>query len=137
MTPAASSLHRPLTRNQSIGLVVCCTFIGAAAQIFMKLGAQNLPAVKPSAIIANPLIVLGNVHLLAGISLYGLFTLLLVFALRDGELSIIYPVIALNYVWVTILSILLFHETMNPLKTCGIVVIVLGVVILGRGGGGK
>lgn len=83
---------------------------------------------------ANPLVVLRNLNLLAGLSLYGLFTLMLVFALRDGELSIIYPVIALNYVWVTILSLLLFHETMNPLKACGIVVIVLGVVILGRGG---
>jgi hypothetical protein len=28
---------------------------------------------------------------------------LMVFALRDGELSILYPIIALTYVWVTIL----------------------------------
>ena len=68
------------------------------------------------------------------VSLYGLFTLLLVFALRDGELSIIYPIIALNYVWVTFLSLIFFHETMNPLKACGVTVIVAGVMILGRGG---
>ena len=68
-----------------------------------------------------------------GLSLYGLFTLLLIFALRDGELSIIYPVIALNYVWVTILSLIFFNETMNPFKAIGILVIMVGVVILGRG----
>ena len=60
---------------------------------------------------------------------------MLIFALRDGELSVIYPIIALNYVWVTILSLIFFHETMNPFKATGIAVIVLGVMVLGRGGG--
>ena len=129
-----SPLRRRLTHRQSIALVFVCTLIGAGAQILMKIGAHNLPPVGAIAILSNPLIILRNVALLGGLSLYGLFTVLLIFALRDGELSIIYPVIALNYVWVTILSLLLFHETMNPFKACGIVVIMLGVVILGRGG---
>ena len=101
----------------------------------MKLGAHNLPAAGPAVLLANPLIVLGNFALMGGLSLYGLFTLLLIFALRDGELSVIYPIISLNYVWVTILSMILFHETMNPFKACGVTVIVLGVMVLGRGGG--
>jgi drug/metabolite transporter (DMT)-like permease len=128
-------LRRTLTRRESIALVFCCTFIGAAAQILMKIGAGNLPAVGPTVILGNPLIVLKNIALMAGLSLYGLFTLMLIFALRDGELSIIYPVIALNYVWVTFLSLIFFHETLNPMKACGITIIVLGVVVLGRGGG--
>jgi drug/metabolite transporter (DMT)-like permease len=129
----ANPLRRTLTRRESIGLVFCCTFIGAAAQILMKIGAHNLPPVDPAAILANSLIVLTNFALLGGLSLYGLFTLLLIFALRDGELSVIYPIIALNYVWVTILSLIFFKETMNPFKACGVTVIVLGVMVLGRG----
>src|SRR6266568_3471526 len=113
-------LRRTLTRRESIGLVFCCTFIGAAAQVLMKIGAHNLPPVGPAALLINPLIILKNLALLGGLSLYGLFTLLLIFALRDGELSIIYPIIALNYVWVTILSVWLFHEMLNPFKACGI-----------------
>jgi drug/metabolite transporter (DMT)-like permease len=128
-------LRRTLTRRESIGLVFFCTFIGAAAQVLMKIGAHNLPLVGPAALSANPLILLNNFALLGGLSLYGLFTLLLIFALRDGELSVIYPIIALNYVWVTFLSLILFHETMNPFKACGIAVIVFGVMVLGRGGG--
>jgi uncharacterized membrane protein len=62
-----------------------------------------------------------------------MFTALLLLALRDGELSILYPVIALNYVWVTFLSMALFQETLNPWKGLGIASIVAGVVILGRG----
>jgi drug/metabolite transporter (DMT)-like permease len=131
----ANPLRRTLTRRESIGLVFCCTFIGAAAQVLMKIGAHNLPAASLGAIFSNPLILLLNFALVGGLSLYGLFTLLLIFALRDGELSIIYPIIALNYVWVTFLSLILFHESMNPFKACGIAVIVFGVMVLGRSGG--
>jgi drug/metabolite transporter (DMT)-like permease len=74
-----------------------------------------------------------NVYLISGIGLYGIFTFLLVLALRDGELSLLYPVIALNYVWVTVLSLLLFKETMNPFKAMGIFAIMIGVMVLGRG----
>lgn len=131
------SLRKPLTHRQSVLLVFCCTLIGAAAQIIMKIGANRLPHVSVGALMTNPQLILLNYHLMAGISLYGLFTVMLVLALRDGELSILYPVIALNYVWVTLLSLALFHETMNPFKAVGISVIVMGVVVLGRGGGAR
>lgn len=135
MSTLASPLRRTLTRNESIALVAFCTLLGAAAQVLMKIGAERLRTVGPEAILSNPLLVLGNWGVMCGLALYGVFTLLLIFALRDGELSVLYPVIALNYVWVTLLSLLIFHETMNPFKLCGITVIVLGVVVLGRGGG--
>ena len=61
-------------------------------------------------------------------------TVLMVFALRDGELSILYPIIALTYVWVTILSVIFFHETLNLFKLVGIAVVVTGVAVMGRGG---
>ena len=48
-----------------------------------------------------------------------------------------YPLIALGYVWVTITAVVAFHETMNPLKLVGLVIIILGVGVLGYGGGGK
>ena len=66
--------------------------------------------------------------------LYGISTLLLVLALKDGELSLLYPVIALTYVWVTALSFLIFHDHINPWKLLGIVFIVAGVAVLGKGG---
>jgi multidrug transporter EmrE-like cation transporter len=38
---------------------------------------------------------------------------------------------------VTITAVVAFHETMNPLKVTGLVVIVAGVAVLGWGGGKK
>ncbi len=77
---------------------------------------------------------LSNLPLMAGYCLYGLSTVLLVVALKDGELSLLYPVIALTYVWVTILSLIVFHDDINPWKFAGIVLIVTGVAVLGKGG---
>ncbi len=75
-----------------------------------------------------------NIPLMGGYCLYGISTLLLVLALKDGELSLLYPVIALTYVWVTILSFLIFHDEINPWKLLGIGLIVCGVGVLGKGG---
>jgi drug/metabolite transporter (DMT)-like permease len=113
-------------RRKSIALVFCCTILGATAQILLKTGANQL--VHPS-----PLAMLTNVALLAGLSFYGVSTVLLVLALKDGELSLLYPVIALTYVWVTLLSLMLFHDRINPVKFAGIATIVVGVAVMGRG----
>lgn len=116
------------SRNQSIALVFGCTILGAGAQILIKTGANVLTGSGVIAMLMNP-------HLLAGYALYGLSTALLVLALRDGELSILYPVISLTFVWVTILSSLIFHEALTPLKVVAILVIVAGVGVLGKNGG--
>jgi drug/metabolite transporter (DMT)-like permease len=113
-------------RRRSILLVFCCTVLGAAAQIFMKLGMERFTPSLPA--------IVTNVPLIVGYALYGVNTLLLVVALRDGELSMLYPIIALTYVWVTLLSYTLLHETPNRYKNIGIATIVVGVAVLGRGG---
>jgi multidrug transporter EmrE-like cation transporter len=113
-------------RRRAVFLVFGCTILGAAAQVLIKTGANSL---------ANPSLIqmLTSVPLLAGYSLYGISMALLVWALRHGELSILYPVIALTYVWVSILSVTVFHEEMNLWKLLGIGTVVAGVTVLGRG----
>jgi len=108
-----------------MSLVFCCTILGAAAQVLMKIGLGH-------PVQSGLLGYVTSLPLLAGYCLYGLNTVLLVFALRDGELSILYPIIALTYVWVTILSVVLFHETMNLFKVAGVAVVVIGVAVMGK-----
>ncbi len=98
--------------------------------MFIKAGANNLPHVH--GFVANAIAMASNAKLMFGYSLYGISTVLLVIALRHGELSLLYPVIALTYVWVAILSVLIFHEILNPVRVSGVVVIVAGVALLGR-----
>jgi len=118
-------------RRRAVLIVVACTLIGATAQVLIKLGAAQL---HDSGLLATAIGIFTIPTLFAGYCLYGIFCALLVYALRHAELSILYPVIALSYVWVTLLSVLIFHETMNPQKLIGVAVIVTGVAVLGRGG---
>ncbi|MGB7760211.1 MAG: hypothetical protein WBL61_10300 [Bryobacteraceae bacterium] len=121
----ASAIPNSATHRRMALMVAGATLLSAAAQILMKIGMNhfsfNLPAI------------LTNLPLIAGYVLYGLFTVLMVLALREGELSLLYPIISLSYVWVTVLSYFIFHDTLNPLKLVGIAGIMAGVAMLGRG----
>ena len=113
-------------------LVFCCTLIGAAAQVLIKTGAASLGD-HPS-LMATAIAILTRLPLFIGYSMYGISMVLLVIALRHGELSKLYPVFALTFVWVTILSVVVFHENVNVAKLGGVALIILGVATLGRGG---
>ena len=118
-------------QRRSFILVVCCTVIGAAAQILIKKGTGLLGENPTMVDIALAMVL--NPWLLTGFSMYGVSMVLLVLALRHGELSLLYPVFALTYVWVTILSVLILHESMNTFKLAGIAIIVGGIAVLGKG----
>ena len=128
-TPTVSAstqpTHTPFTKKQSIALVFICTILGAAAQILMKMGSTHLDHFDIMKVITN-------VPLFIGYALYGINTILLMFALRDGELSKLYPIIALTYVWVTVLSVYFFRESLSFWKVAGIAIIVAGVSVLGK-----
>jgi drug/metabolite transporter (DMT)-like permease len=75
-------------------------------------------------IITNPLLFMGY-------AMYGVNTLLMAAALKGRELSLLFPIIALTYVWVSILSVTVLGEQMNWFRGVGIALIVSGVSILG------
>jgi len=107
--------------------VVLFTLLSAAAQYLIKTGANRIGA--------HPALpdLMANVPLLAGLVLYGLGAVMMVLALRHGELSVLYPMISLSYVWVAIIAVVVFHEQMNTPRIAGIVLIMAGVGVLGRG----
>jgi multidrug transporter EmrE-like cation transporter len=138
LNPAATSpephVIDPAKRRQSILIVICCTLLVGISQYLIKLGANHL---SHAGLLSTAMGIFTIPPLFAGYCLYGVFTVLFVYALRNGELSILYPLIALSYVWVTITGVVAFHEPMNALKVSGLAVIVAGVAVLGWGGGGK
>ncbi|HLC55346.1 MAG TPA: EamA family transporter [Candidatus Nanoarchaeia archaeon] len=114
-------------RASSIMIVVSCSLLVATAQIFLKIGANK--------IVLTPLALLQNSPLLLGFALYGAGMLLLLSALRQGELSTLYPFVALSYIWVSIMAFIFLGESLTLLHWMGIVFIFGGVSAIGRGGG--
>ena len=74
-----------------------------------------------------------NTYLLAGILLYVIGGALIIVSFRGGEVSVLYPIIATSYVWVSFLSIYFLHELMNIFKWAGIISIIAGIVFIGTG----
>lgn len=113
------------TQLWAIGLVVVATLVGAFGPIFLKkASAKKLSRLKSLAT---------NYNLFAGVSLYAIGTILFIPALKGGELSVLYPFVALNYVWVSLLSVKFLGEKMNRIKWLGILLILIGVSFIGIG----
>jgi len=117
-------------------MVFGCTVFAAFAQVLLKFGAQH-PA-PPVALgdtatwVPFLMALLSNAPLIFGYTLHGGNALLLILALREGELSVLYPVYALSYVWVSLLSMYFFDETLNVWKSLGIALVIGGVALLGK-----
>ena len=111
----------------AIGLVILASLIGAFGPILLKKASSG----KLSSINA----IMKNYPLLGGIALYAIGTLLFVPALKGGDLSILYPFVALTYVWVSLLSMKFLGEKMNLVKWIGITLIIVGVSFIGIGSG--
>jgi multidrug transporter EmrE-like cation transporter len=126
MTPSQPKRNPKL----SVALVFICTLLGATAQILMKSGTQGQSI---DGLVGLITAIFTNGQLFLGYALYGLSTVVLVVALKYGELSILYPVIALTYVWVTALSVVIYGEHLNFYKMLGLVTVVAGVAVIGFG----
>ena len=109
---------------KAIFLVVLCTIMTSAGQVLWKLSTKNINSFFSA--ITNPLLILGFVC-------YGVGAVLLILALKRGNLSVLYPIVALSFVWVTIVSIFLFSENVNVYNWLGVLAILFGVSLIGYG----
>ena len=73
----------------------------------------------------------GNVFLLlAGFGFYGVGALIMIIAYRFGKLSVLQPMLSLNYVLSIVLAALVLKEEVTLLKCIGVLVIIAGVMLI-------
>ena len=113
------------TPLSSILLVLLASFIGSFGAVFLKSGAVRLQRKWES--------FLFNHRLATGISLFLLSSYFFVRGIRNGELTILYPMASLGYIWTALWSRLFFGEPFTRNKFMGLFLIVAGVVCLGLG----
>jgi len=115
------------TKLWTIFLVLFCTLLTSGAQIFYKFGVKKLSF--------NFFSLITNYYLIFGLILYLLGAILLIIALKNGELSVLYPIVATSYIWVSLLSPKFFPtDSINLMKWIGVFIIVTGVSFVGIGG---
>lgn len=109
-------------RNLAIILIIFSTFLNTIAQILYKFGANNSKF--------NLIELITNYSIILGILIYGISATIFIVSLKYGELSVLYPIFATGYIWVTISSIYFFNEQFNLLKILGIIIIIIGISII-------
>ena len=78
--------------------------------------------------------IIKNYPLFGAVMLYGFGISIFVFALRWADLSVLYPVSSLGYIWACFGSVKFLGEKMNGFKWTGVILIVIGVTFVGVSG---
>jgi len=97
---------------------------GAIGQLLFKFGSASVSA--------NVTSWLFNWKLLSGMALYAVSAILFIMALRYAQLSILYPLIATSYIWVTLLATIFLGEQLSSGRWLGIAFIVAGISLIVR-----
>lgn len=75
----------------------------------------------------------GNMlKIVMGFGLYGIGALLMIMAYKFGELSVLYPIMCVSYIFAIINGYLFLGESISPRKLIGILIIIAGVSLLGK-----
>jgi drug/metabolite transporter (DMT)-like permease len=109
-----------------MAMVFVAGIVGSFGAVFLKLGAVRL---------GKSMWTFVNSRLILGVSLYLGSTVFYLSGLKSGQLSVLYPMVSLGYIWTLLWSYLFFKESMNRYKFAGLALIVLGVVLVGVGSG--
>jgi undecaprenyl phosphate-alpha-L-ara4N flippase subunit ArnE len=75
----------------------------------------------------------GLIFAAAGFGFYGIGALSMITAYRFGKLSVLQPVLSLNYVLSIVLAAVILHERITILKCAGVATIVFGVLLIAGG----
>lgn len=112
-----SKMKESFLKNRTgIILMIISSICACVGQLFWKLSYGKI-----------------NLLLICGFLFYGLGALVMLVAYRFGNLSVLQPILSLNYVLSIILSILILHEPITLLRIVGILIIILGAILIGGG----
>ena len=104
------------TKTWAIVLMFITTGLTSFAQIFYKKGTVG---------VSYDFIFIG-----IGLLLYAIGAVIMIIALKGGEVSVLYPIIATSYIWVSLLSIYFYQEPINFLRWTGIFTIIAGIIFI-------
>jgi drug/metabolite transporter (DMT)-like permease len=122
-------------------VVVAMTIAAGSAaygQILVRRGMLQVGSLENYA--PWPLIIyfwhaLCNPYVIAGTVLNAIFYFLFLAALSWTGVTVALPMSAIEYGFAAILAITLLKESVPPMRWMGIVLVVIGVVLIARGGG--
>lgn len=111
-----------LIKTKGIILIIGTTLLASLGQVLLKIGSTQTTGFNINMFL--------NFYFWAGFAAYGLGMLMLLAAIKEEELSSLFPVLSLSFIWVMIFSYYLFNEPLTNGKLAGTLLITMGVAII-------
>jgi drug/metabolite transporter (DMT)-like permease len=105
-------------------LMLVASLIGSSGAVLLKLGSAELNKGFWHIL---------NIKLAAGVAVYLVSWYFFVLGIRHGELSVLYPMVSLGYIWTLFWARMFFREPFTRQKFVGLALIILGVFFVGLG----
>ena len=126
---------KTITNYSSLALVFCTVVLTSYVQLIIKWRVSRAGAI-PVDFAKKALFLTGlwlDPFVLTALFAAFLAGLSWMAAMTKLELSFAYPFISLSFVLVFVFSALLFHESITAPKVVGMLLIIAGIVVIGRG----
>ena len=105
-----------LKNKKGIYLMIVSSICACIGQLLWKMSVEH-----------------GIIVLLLGFLFYGIGALFMLVAYKFGSLSVLQPMISLNYVLSVVLASVVLSEPITLMRIIGIFIIIVGVVLIGGG----
>ena len=109
-------------------IMILASIISAVATLLIKKSSKTFSL--ESFNIFKSFDIFKNYYLIIGGILLVVVVVLTIIALRIGNISLVYPLASLAYVFATFLSWYYLEEKINALRITGIVCIILGIILV-------
>lgn len=122
-------------------VVIAMTIAAASAafgQILVRRGMLQVGSLEnyaPLALIAYFWHALCNPYVIGGTILNAIFYFLFLAALSWTGVTVALPMTAIEYGFAALLAVIMLKEAVPPVRWVGIVFVILGVILIARGGG--
>ena len=110
----------------------------AVGQILVRRGMQQVGSLEnyaPMALLLYFGQTVSNGYVILGTVLNTVFYVLFLAALSWTDVTVALPMTAIEYGFAALLAVIFLKEQVSPLRWAGIMLVIIGVILIARGGG--
>ncbi|MBX2808803.1 MAG: EamA family transporter [Cellvibrionaceae bacterium] len=117
---------------QSFAVIFLSVLLSALAQLSFKHGVSHVTLAADASLLVKALLLFASPFVFLGLALYGVGTVLWLFALKQMDLSLAYPFVGMSFIMVFFFSVWLLGEPFSLNRLIGTVIIIVGLLFLAR-----